>query len=160
MGENEVSGSGRTAVVRVMIEASDSSRGRTYADGLAALAARGIQVVAAPVERLVDGGWEIQLILHEPSPETVDASVAECELAFERSVQPGVMTFISRGTDADAAGVLASFGVRGTVRRVGGDEEIVVVDLAPGEQHKIVESSLRTALEAALNCEVRVAIQG
>ena len=39
-----------------------------------------------------------------------------------RSPVAGVLTFVSRGTDDDARGVLAGFGLTGEIERVAGDE--------------------------------------
>lgn len=68
------------------------------------------------------------------------------------------MTFVSRGTDDDAHGVLAGFGLTGEVERVLGDEgwDIVTVTLRKADLQRVPESRIHTALEASLNCEVHI----
>ncbi len=71
---------------------------------------------------------------------------------------PGVLTYISRGTDDDALGVLAGFGLTGEIARTPGDDGLDVVDvtLCKTDLERIPESRIHTALEASLNCEVRI----
>ena len=70
----------------------------------------------------------------------------------------GVVTFVSRGTDDDARGVLAGFGLTGEITRVPGDDgwDIVYVTLREDDLERIPESRIHTALEATLNCEVNI----
>jgi hypothetical protein len=69
-----------------------------------------------------------------------------------------VITFVSRGTDDDAHGVLAGFGLTADiVRTPGGDGfDIVDVTLREADLERVPESRVHTALEASLNCEVRI----
>ncbi len=71
---------------------------------------------------------------------------------------PGVITFVSRGTDDDAHGVLAGFGLTADIVRTPGDDgfDIVDVTLREADLERIPESRVHTALEASLNCEVRI----
>lgn len=77
---------------------------------------------------------------------------------FSTSPVPGVVTFVSRGTDDDAHGVLAGFGLTGDIVRTPGDDgfDIVDVTLREDDLERIPESRIYTALEASLNCEVRI----
>jgi hypothetical protein len=70
----------------------------------------------------------------------------------------GVVTFISRGTDDDAHGVLSAFGLTGEVVRSPGDDgfDIVYVTLREADLDRVPESRIHTALEASLNCEVHI----
>ena len=70
----------------------------------------------------------------------------------------GVVTFISRGTDDDAHGVLSGFGLTGEIVRSPGDDgfDIVYVTLREADLERIPESRIHTALEASLNCEVHI----
>jgi hypothetical protein len=69
-----------------------------------------------------------------------------------------VITFVSRGTDDDALGVLSAFGLTGDIERTPGDDgfDIVYVTLRDSDLERIPESRVHTALEASLNCEVHI----
>lgn len=147
----------RTAVVRVVVDRDGVLSKGEYEAGLRRLRERGLDVVATPAERLPEHGREIELIVPGLDPADVDKHVTACAEAFGVPARAGVVTYISRGTDDDAHGVLAAFKVSGTVERtVEGDDEVVTVTLDPGGMRRVPESRLHTALEAALNCEVRI----
>jgi hypothetical protein len=86
------------------------------------------------------------------------AAVDLCANAFATFPVAGVITFVSRGTDDDAHGVLAGFGLTGDIVRTPGDGgyDIVHVTLRAGDLERIPESRIHTALEASLNCEVHI----
>jgi hypothetical protein len=69
-----------------------------------------------------------------------------------------VVTYVSRGTDDDARGVLSGFGLTGEIERVPGDHgfDVVYVTLREADLEHIPESRIHTALEASLNCEVHI----
>ena len=71
---------------------------------------------------------------------------------------PGVVTFISRGTDDDAFGVLAGFGLTGEIERIpdGDGWDVVHVTLRKSDLERVPESRVHTALEASLNCEINI----
>ncbi|PRC44450.1 hypothetical protein C6A85_000000100195, partial [Mycobacterium sp. ITM-2017-0098] len=78
-------------------------------------------------------------------------------------VQPaaGVLTYVSRGTDDDAEGVLAGLGLRGQIERIPGGADgpgwdTVKVTVSKDDLKRVPESRVHTALEASLNCEVRI----
>ncbi|WP_238005459.1 hypothetical protein KZZ52_18135 [Dactylosporangium sp. AC04546] len=155
----------RTAVVRVVFDRDGTIPATAYEAGLRRLRELGLEVVASPAERLPARNREVELIVAGLDPADVDnhvdKHVALCADAFGAPATAGVVTYVSRGTDDDARGVLAAFGVDGTVRRlVDGDEELVTVTLVPGDLRRVPESRLHTALEAALNCEVRIVAGG
>ena len=81
-----------------------------------------------------------------------------CSRAFPAQPVLGVLTFVSHGTDDDARGVLAGFGVPGIIERTPGDDgwDILTVTLQKGDLVRIPESRIHTALEASTNCEVRI----
>jgi hypothetical protein len=91
-------------------------------------------------------------------PEDLKArAVALCAKAFGTEPEPGVLTYISRGTDDDAHGVLAGFGLVGDIERVPGDDgDVMYVTLRKADLERIPESRIHTALEASLNCEVHI----
>ena len=69
----------------------------------------------------------------------------------------GVLTYVSRGTDHDALGVLAGFGLTGEIEREDGPEwDVVRVTLRKSDLERVPESRVHTALEASLNCEVQI----
>lgn len=148
----------RTAVVRVVIDAEGVLDSQAYDTGLRRLRDQGLEIVASPAERLPARQREIELIvsdnhLHERSREYAEL----CERAFGRPAQLGVITYISRGTDDDAVGVLGGFGISGQVTRsFGGEHELVTVTVQSEDLRRVPESRLHTALEAALNAEVEI----
>ncbi len=86
------------------------------------------------------------------------SAVSLCAKAFGTAPVPGVLTFISRGTDDDAHGVLAGFGLTGEIERLPGDDgwDMVRVTLRKSDLERVPESRVHTALEASLNCEVHI----
>ncbi len=69
-----------------------------------------------------------------------------------------MLTFISHGTDDDAYGVLAGFGLTGVIERTPGADgwDIITVTLRSADLQRVPESRIHTALEASTNCEVRI----
>jgi hypothetical protein len=84
--------------------------------------------------------------------------VALCAKAFGTEPAAGVVTYVSRGTDDDALGVLAGFGLVGEITRTAGDDgyDVVHVTLRRADLERVPESRIHTALEASLNCEVKI----
>ncbi|WP_370617722.1 hypothetical protein [Mumia sp. Pv 4-285] len=149
----------RTAVMRIVVDHEGLLSGSDYETGLSCLREEGFDVVATPAEKLPDKGREIEMIIEEFDPDAQEAHVAACRRAFGIPATPGVVTFISRGTDDDARGVLQAFDIDGKVERIlEGDDEVVAVTLDPLHLRRVPESRLHTALEAALNCEVRIVV--
>ena len=153
----------RTAVVRVGVDAAGALAPTQLSDGMARLrelaGAAGIQVVdnnlaVMPVQRR-----EVELLITGDDPAELERFAVElCAKAFGTSPVPGVLTYISRGTDDDAHGVLAGFGLTGEISRTPGDDgwDIVRVTLRKADLDRIPESRIHTALEASLNCEVHI----
>lgn len=146
------------AVIRVVVDPSGRLEDDDYRNGLHHLRAKGFDVVAAPSISIDPHRHEIELIVddegHGPATEKY---LAECLTAFGVKPALGVITYISRGTENDARGVLARFGVSGTVvRTIESDEEVFTVSLSQETRGRVTESRLHTALEAALNAEVRI----
>ncbi|MEW2355757.1 hypothetical protein [Spirillospora sp. NPDC029432] len=147
-----------TAVVRVMIDPEGRLTGAAYGAGLRMLERSGFEVIASPAGRLPERRREIELIVEDGGGELRTGPCLDaCRAAFGIEPELGVITYVSRGTDDDARGVLRRFGLAGeVVRTVEGDEEIVTVALPAEAGRRVPESRLHTALEAALNCEVRI----
>lgn len=156
----------RTAVVRVNIDPSGALNAPQLHHGMTAL--RGVagdagaellenDLTAMPVTRR-----EVQLLIAGSDAEAVQkAAVDLCDSAFgPLGTVPvaGVVTYVSRGTDDDAHGVLDGFGLSGQIRRSPGEDgfDVVYVTLRETDLERVPESRIHTALEASLNCEVRI----
>ncbi len=126
---------------------------------LGLLGEAGVDMVASDLTTMPIGRREVELLI---AADDVDAAkrtaIKLCTRVFGSSVLPGVVTFVSRGTDDDAHGVLAGFGLTGEIVRAPGDDgyDIVYVTLREEDLDRIPESRLHTALEASLNCEVQI----
>ncbi|NKQ51573.1 hypothetical protein HFP15_01615 [Amycolatopsis sp. K13G38] len=140
----------RQAEVRVEFPAGLSTQ--DLDDGVRALAARGLRARRHPARR------ELAVTVEAEDKESAGARVAGvCEQVLGTVPRLRSVTFLSRGTDEDALGVIEAFGVRAGVQRLEEDgEEVAVFTLAAADQRRVPESRLHTALEAALNCEIRL----
>ena len=153
----------RTAVVRVNVDPEGVCTATQLRDGMAALleVAReaGADVVENDLAAMPAGRREVELLIAaEDGDAARDAAIELCAKVFGAKPVPGVVTFISRGTDDDAHGVLSGFGLTGDIERTpGGDGfDIVYVTLREKDLERIPESRVHTALEASLNCEVHI----
>jgi hypothetical protein len=152
----------RTAVVRVLVDPEGRLTPDQLADGMAAL--RGlvdadIEVLEGNIAAMPAGRREVQMLMEGDDAEQVKReAVSLCASAFGTDPAPGVLTYVSRGTDDDAHGVLAGFGLVGEIVRARGDNgfDIVTVTLRKADVDRIPESRIHTALEASLNCEVHI----
>jgi hypothetical protein len=153
----------RTAVVRVQVDPTGRLTPEQLTDGMANLReltdATDIDVLENNIAEMPASRREIQLLMAggDAGHLTRDA-VALCAKAFGTAPTPGVVTYVSRGTDDDAHGVLAGFGITGEIIRTPGDHgfDIVEVTLHKADLDRIPESRIHTALEASLNCEVHI----
>ncbi|GAC1635942.1 MAG: hypothetical protein NVS4B6_03590 [Mycobacterium sp.] len=135
--------------------------GTQLTDGMFSLrdlaATAGIEVLENNLAAMPSGRREVEMLMMGAEPDALKATaVALCARAFGTQPEPGVLTYISRGTDDDAHGVLAGFGLSGGIERLpGGDGlDVVHVTLRKSDLERIPESRIHTALEASLNCEV------
>jgi hypothetical protein len=104
---------------------------------------------------------EIELLVEGDDPAGLRAwAEARCAEALGApGPRAGAATFLSRGTDEDALGVVHAFGIRAGLEHFWeDDEEIAVFTSTRADAAHVAESRLRTALEAALNCEVRIIV--
>lgn len=146
-----------TAVVRVVVDAEGRLSADEYYAGVELLRAAGYEVVVGRAEHLPARGREVELIVDAGGGLVAADHVDACAEVFGTDARLGVVTYISRGTDDDARGVLRRFGVAGEVERVReGDEGVVIVTIDRADLGRVPESRLHTALEAALNAEVRI----
>jgi len=107
------------------------------------------------------GRREAEMLMTGPDPQELQrAAIAMCANAFGTDPKAGVLTYVSRGTDEDAHGVLAGFGLTGDIDRQAGDAgyDIIYVTLRRADMERIPESRVFTALEASTNCEVHIRI--
>ncbi|MFD4356911.1 hypothetical protein ACFWPX_30465 [Nocardia sp. NPDC058518] len=144
----------RTAVVRIDVDPERTLSPARWAAGL-----RALRAPTSPSENL---GPELRFqIATDDSAAAVRDLVDACARAFGTEPVPGTVTFLSRGTDDDVHGVLAGFGLTGDVGRVldAAGFDIVTVTLRAADLVRIPESRVLTALEAALNAEVRLLLR-
>jgi hypothetical protein len=153
----------RTAVVRVDVDpAGELSPERLSAgvETLRALAPRaGAEMVDNNLAAMPRGRREAELLIAGTDPDTLRRSaVAICAEAFGTDPVPGVLTYVSRGTDEDAHGVLAGFGIAGEIIRTAGEDgyDILHVTLRRSDVARVAESRIHTALQASTNCEVHI----
>ena len=153
----------RTAVVRVRVDPGGQLTGAQLTDGIVNLrdlaTPAGIDVLDNNLAAMPAGRREVEMLMIGGDPEALKArAVALCAKAFGTEPESGVLTFISRGTDDDAHGVLAGFGLDGEITRSPGDDglDVVYVTLREADLERIPESRIHTALEASLNCEVHI----
>ncbi|KKC06971.1 hypothetical protein [Mycobacterium nebraskense] len=153
----------RTAVVRVNVDPESVCTTAQLRDGMAALLelarAAGADMVENDLAAMPVARREIELLITaEDGDAARNAAIELCARVFSAKPVPGVVTFISRGTDDDAHGVLSGFGLSGDIERTPGDDgfDIVHVTLREKDLERIPESRVHTALEASLNCEVHI----
>ncbi|MGE2715331.1 hypothetical protein ACQI4L_14835 [Mycolicibacterium litorale] len=155
----------RTAVVRVGVDPAGELTAAQLADGMTRLrelaGAAGAEVVDNNLPALPPGRREAELLIAGDDAESLKRmAVGLCARAFGTDPVAGVLTYISRGTDDDAYGVLAGFGLTGEITRTVDDDgwDVVHVALRRADLERIPESRIHTALEASLNCEVHIRI--
>ena len=153
----------RTAVVRVQVDPAGALTADQLSDGMTALRAlvdsADIGVLDNNIAAMPASRREVQLLMTGTDAEELKRqAVAVCAKAFGTQPVPGVVTYVSRGTDDDAHGVLAGFGLAGEITRTPSDDglDIVHVTLRKADLDRIPESRIHTALEASLNCEVQI----
>jgi hypothetical protein len=153
----------RTAVVRVGVDRAGALGPAQLSDGMARLrelaGPAGFEVVDNDLANRPPQRREVELLIAGDNPaELLRRAVQLCAKAFGTTPVPGVVTYISRGTDDDAHGVLAGLGLAGEIERVAGDDgwDVVHVTLRKADLERVPESRVHTALEASLNCEVHI----
>jgi hypothetical protein len=150
-------------VVRVRVDPAGRLTGAQLTDGMVSLrdlaATAGIEVLENNLAAMPAGRREVEMLMTGAEPDELKAAaVALCAKAFGTQPEPGVLTYLSRGTDDDAHGVLAGFGLSGEIERLAGEDglDVVHVTLRRADLERIPESRIHTALEASLNCDVHI----
>jgi hypothetical protein len=156
----------RTAVVRVDVDPTARLTAAQLADGMTALAdlvaTVGADVVEADLAAMPAKRRQVEVLIAGDDPDELSRTAvqlcAKAFGAFGASPEPGVLTYVSRGTDDDAHGVLAGLGLQGELERVEGDQgwDVIHVTLRKSDLERVSESRVHTALEASLNCEVHI----
>ncbi|OBF31312.1 hypothetical protein A5724_22075 [Mycobacterium sp. ACS1612] len=153
----------RTAVVRVGVDVAGELAPAQLRDGMARLrdlaGPAGFEMVENDLANLPPQRREVELLIAGDDPADLQRRAVElCANAFGTTPVPGVLTYISRGTDDDAHGVLAGLGLTGEIDRVASDDgwDVVHVTLRKDDLKRVPESRVHTALEASLNCEVHI----
>jgi hypothetical protein len=153
----------RTAVVRVNVDPSGLLTAAELDQGISTLLGLadegGAEVVQTALAAMPARRREVQLLIVGSDADTVKQTALDlCAKAFGTTPVAGMVTYVSRGTDDDAHGVLSGFGLTGQVRRSPGDDgfDVVYVTLRQADLERIPESRIHTALEASLNCEVHI----
>lgn len=153
----------RTAVVRVNVDSAGLLTPAQLSQGMTALPKLaddvGAQVVENDLTTMPVARREVQVLIAGNDVDAVKkVAVDLCAKAFGTTPVAGVVTYVSRGTDDDAQGVLSGFGLTGEIKRLPGDDgfDVVYVKLREADLERIPESRIHTALEASLNCEVRI----
>ena len=153
----------RTAVVRIDVDPTGALSPAQLTEGMAALRALAHQADVGVVDNnpavMPRGRREAELLIVGADPDELKAAaMALCAKAFGTEPVAGVLTYVSRGTDEDARGVLAGFGITGEISRSVGDDglDVISVTLRKADLQRIPESRIHTALEASTNCEVHI----
>jgi hypothetical protein len=153
----------RTAVVRVNVDPESALAPVQLREGMDVLLGlvgeMGAGVVENDLAAMPGGRREVQLLIAAEDVQAAKQTAIDvCTKAFSTTPIPGVVTFVSRGTDDDARGVLSAFGLSGEIARAPGDDglDIVYVTLREEDLERVPESRVHTALEASLNCEVHI----
>ena len=156
----------RTAVIRVDVDPAACLTPTQLRDGMARLvelvAQHHAAVVVADLAAMPASRRQVEvLIAGDDADELKRQAVTLCVTAFGgfgAAPEAGILTYVSRGTDDDAHGVLAGLGLSGAIERFTGDDgwDTVRVTLRRADLARVPESRVHTALEASLNCEVEI----
>src|SRR5260370_14934522 len=127
----------RTAVIRINVEPggtlSDTDVESGVAQVLEGASERGMRLVDPDLGSLPSSRRELQFLAAGEDPAAVARSARDlCRRAFGTEPAEGTTTYLSRGTDEDALGVLLAFGVAGDLSRASGGDgwDVVTVRLA------------------------------
>lgn len=128
----------------------------------AAAAAAGVEVVDVDLAALPPSRRQVEILITGVDADQLKVTALRlCDGSFGLlGAMPtvGVLTYVSRGTDDDAHGVLEGLGLRGEVARRPDPRgwDVVTVTLPRAALARVPESRVQTALEASLNCEVHI----
>lgn len=149
-------------MVRVDVDPTGQLTPGQLTAGMATLrelaAQSGADLVETDVAAMPAGRRQVRLLITAADTDIIDMGIRLCASAFGTKPAAGVLTYLSRGTDDDAHGVLAGLGLTGQIGRTPGSDglDVVHVTLADSDVARVGESRIHTALEASLNCEVHI----
>lgn len=149
-------------MVRVDVDPAGALMPENLAVGMATLrelaGQAGIEIVDTDVAAMPVGRRQVRLLITAADTDIMDIGMKLCAKAFDVMPAPGVVTYLSRGTDDDVHGVLAGLGLTGEIDRTHGADglDVVHVTLPEPDLQRVGESRIHTALEASLNCEVHI----
>ena len=151
----------RTAVVRMKVDPAGRLTADQLTSGMAELAGLvgDSRLIENNLAAMPPSRREVEILMDGTDSEALQTMAADwCTQAFGETPERGVLTFVSHGTDDDAHGVLAGFGVTAAVQRIEGSEgwDIIHVTLRREDVARIPESRIHTALEASTNAEVHI----
>jgi hypothetical protein len=134
----------RTAVVRVNVDAAGELTAEQLSDGMTELRELAEGVGAAVVDNnlpaMPPSRREVELLIAGADADQLkQTAVSLCAKAFATTPTAGVVTYVSRGTDDDAHGVLAGFGLTGEIFRTPGREgwDVVYVTLRKADLERV-----------------------
>ncbi len=152
----------RPAVVYVNLDPAGERSLAELEEAVTTLQMMGWEVIVSDLDRLPPRRREIELLVTgeevDELQRTAEAICADALSRFEMTEKPRAtaVCFISHGTVEDALGILLAFGLEtgpNAVRLEG--EDIAEVTLNRDGLDHATPAKLQTALEAALNREVR-----
>ncbi|WP_304111280.1 hypothetical protein [Mycolicibacterium bacteremicum] len=149
----------RTAVVRIGVDPAGGLTVEQLRSGKAELVRLATDADARVIDNGLEHSREAEILMEGSDAAALqERALAMCAVAFGTDPVVGVLTFVSHGTDDDAHGVLAGFGLTGQVHRYpsGQGWDVVEVTLSRADLRRVPESRIHTALEASLNSEVRI----
>jgi hypothetical protein len=151
----------RTAVVRIKVDPAGQLTADQLTAGMTELAGviGDAHLIDNNLAALPPSRREVEILMDgTDATQLQETAIAWCAKAFGSDPEAGVLTFVSHGTDDDAHGVLAGFGLSGQIDRVEGPDgwDIINVTLRKDDLARIPESRIHTALEASTNCEVHI----
>ena len=145
----------RTAVIRVNLDPAGDLAADRLARVVQALRGSGIEVLAPDFGQVPAHAREIELLVEGDDPPALRAwAEARCAEALDSEAldsgargapgpRAGAATFLSRGTDEDALGVVLAFGISARLDRFwADDEEIAVFTITRDDATHVAESRL------------------
>ena len=132
----------RTAVIRINVDPSGTLSDTDVEAGVAKVLAGvdelGMRLVHPNLGSLPPNRRELQFLAAGEDPADLQRSARNlCRRAFDTEPAEGTTTYLSRGTDEDALGVLLAFGVTGDLSRASGADGWDVVTVRLAEQRRV-----------------------
>src|SRR5258707_3603000 len=153
----------RTAVIRINVDPggtlSDTDVESGVAQVLAGVSELGMRLVHPDLGSLPSSRRELQFLAAGEDPAAVARSARDlCRRAFGTEPAEGTTTYLSRGTDEDALGVLLAFGVAGDLSRASGGDgwDVVTVRLARADLRRGAPGRVQPPPGASLNSRVGI----